>query len=150
MTTDTDTPRFIDNNDGIVMDLKAGLMWFRLQDELEVSFEKAVQLCAELRFGGYDDWRLPTRAELESLCDATELHGGSRWYWSSTFCGPDLYCAWIVMVPGGTSGYQHLSLPGFVLAVRTRDASDVEPVAPEPEDQAQPSAKTHKARSRTA
>ncbi len=149
MTAYTDTPRFIDNGDGTVTEPKAGLTWSKSRiDEVEVSHEKAVQLCAELRLGGHDNWRLPKRAELESLCDATEFHSDSRWYWSSTFCGPDLYCAWVVTVPGGTSGYQHLSLPGFVLAVRTRDASDPEPAASESTNEAQPTAKTRKAGSR--
>lgn len=58
-------PRFIDNGDGTVTDLLAGLMWVANGDEVpSQGFNTAVTACDALVFAGYDDWRLPTFPEL--------------------------------------------------------------------------------------
>ena len=46
----------------------------------------AAQLCADLVLGGYSDWYLPSRYELEKLeLNKTAIGGfASAWYWSST------------------------------------------------------------------
>ena len=67
-------PRYRNNQDGTVSDLKYGLMW-KLQDSYQEKKEwtnwEAAQLYVEKKnkqkFAGHNDWRLPTRKELLTL-----------------------------------------------------------------------------------
>ncbi|WP_456401776.1 Lcl C-terminal domain-containing protein [Hydrogenimonas sp.] len=84
-----------DDASEIVTDDTAGVMW---QDSADVATERvtwseAVERCRTLRLGGFDDWRLPERDELDSLADEQRFkHGidpvfryeGDAGYWSST------------------------------------------------------------------
>ncbi|MBI4389150.1 MAG: DUF1566 domain-containing protein [Nitrospinae bacterium] len=71
--------RLIDNRDGTVVDPREGLMWTQ-SDSLQTSkkwlnwfmAQDYVKDLNEGRFAGYDDWRLPTRKELETLYDETK------------------------------------------------------------------------------
>lgn len=48
----------------------------------------AKEICSEYRGGGYDDWYLPSREELNFIYVNLKLTGkiiGSSWFWSSTF-----------------------------------------------------------------
>ncbi|MDR2537577.1 MAG: DUF1566 domain-containing protein [Treponema sp.] len=49
---------------------------------------KAAQLCDDLVYGGYSDWFLPSRDELDAMYKNLKLKGwdnfGSGWYWSSS------------------------------------------------------------------
>ena len=67
-------PRYRNNQDGTVTDLKHGLMW-KLQDSYQEKKEwtnwEVAQLYVEeknkQKFAGHNDWRLPTRKELLTL-----------------------------------------------------------------------------------
>ena len=67
-------PRYRNNQDGTVTDLKFGLMW-KLQDSYQekkewTNWEVAqvyVEEKNEQKFAGHNDWRLPTRKELLTL-----------------------------------------------------------------------------------
>ncbi len=66
----------IDNGDGTVSDTETGLMWQqRVVDDYCLPFlqwQPALLYCEDLVWphdGGYDDWRLPDRNELQSLVD---------------------------------------------------------------------------------
>ena len=67
-------PRYRNNQDGTITDLKHGLMW-KLQDSYQEKKEwtnwEAAQLYVEeknkQKFAGHNDWRLPTRKELLTL-----------------------------------------------------------------------------------
>ena len=67
-------PRYRNNQDGTVTDLKHGLMW-KLQDSYQEKKEWTNWEVAKLyvgetnkqKFAGYNDWRLPTRKELLTL-----------------------------------------------------------------------------------
>ena len=74
--------RFTDNGDGTITDHVTGLMWEKLgenSNEFENpvlgSGDPALRLHRDAggpitwRLGGYADWRLPNRRELESLVD---------------------------------------------------------------------------------
>ncbi len=61
-------PAYRDNGDGTVTDLVTGLTWTRTLTA-PLSWSEAQAGAAQLRTGGYSDWRLPTLKELYSLID---------------------------------------------------------------------------------
>ena len=81
------------NGDGTVTDTSTGLMW-QQQTAGAMTWEAAISYCEGLSLGGYDDWRLPNRNELQSLVDYTRYNPAidtaafpdtmSSDYWSST------------------------------------------------------------------
>lgn len=63
--------RFTDNGDGTVSDRELGLMWAKFDNQGNINWHEARKW---IRYtfpstvpGNYDNWRLPTLAELESL-----------------------------------------------------------------------------------
>jgi hypothetical protein len=64
-------PRFIDNEDGTITDRLTGLMWVQdaLVTEGAADWFTALDICNNLEFAGYDDWRLPNIVEMSSLFD---------------------------------------------------------------------------------
>ena len=104
---DYGTNDFADNGDDTVSDSATGMMWM-LQDSGEaLGWEDALAWCEGSEHAGYDDWRLPSAKELQSLVDysrspdvtgsaaidpifgctaITNEAGGDDfpWYWSST------------------------------------------------------------------
>ena len=118
-------PRFKDNGDGTITDLSTGLMWVRdgsclgwlswqaamtAAQDLN-SMAKVEEHCGNLNIS-YDDWRLPTIQELESLInsESKEPYGFLNFYgfraiqpdsyWSST-TGPNPYGAWLLHLDSG-------------------------------------------------
>ncbi len=66
--------RFVDNSDETVTDRETGLMWKKTDTMIDlkkwVNYQEAVDYARELRenqFAGYDEWRLPTKDEMQSL-----------------------------------------------------------------------------------
>ncbi len=102
------SPRFVNNGDGTVTDNLTGLMW--LQNASAFGFKDwntAIDTCDGLVFADYDDWRLPSLAELESLVDFSQsqpiVPAGhpftgvqSSYYWSGTTYAADTNRAWYV------------------------------------------------------
>ena len=87
-----------DDKRSIVKDTLNNLMW---QDTKGVeirkkSWKEAIQYCDNLKWLGYDNWRLPTINELYSIVDLSKKApainsafkhvtiGLNDWYWSST------------------------------------------------------------------
>ena len=61
--------RFAISADGMyVTDHETGLMWAR-DESPRLDYAGAEKHCAELRLGGYSDWRLPTLDELQTIVD---------------------------------------------------------------------------------
>ena len=70
-------PSYQDNGDGTVSDLVTGLMWTQDPGD-KMTYARAVENTADVRTGGYDDWRLPTIKELYSLIDFSGVDPGPR------------------------------------------------------------------------
>ena len=115
-----------------VIDHATGLMWavksIGDSDGDPMSQADCEKACSELRLLGYDDWGMPTRAELAALVDDTRhepaidtsLFPGvlPRWHWTSTPCAWSSASAWLVGFGGG-GVYDSLRYGyGFALAVR--------------------------------
>lgn len=66
---DTEGWRYTAYNDGTVLDKKTQLMWAAEDNGAYITWEDAKKYCEEFNRGGYSDWRLPTREELEELED---------------------------------------------------------------------------------
>jgi len=63
-------PRFVLlENGGVVVDNSTGLWWAAAESDSELDHDAATAYCLDFRLGGYDDWRMPTRAEVESILD---------------------------------------------------------------------------------
>ena len=91
----------------VVNDTITWLMW---QDDVASKtvikdWAKAIEYCEDLRFAGFDDWRLPNRNELYSIGDKSRFNPaiktafsnvGSESYWSSTTDASDPGEAWDV------------------------------------------------------
>lgn len=143
MSNDTATPqaaqtpgvRFIDNGDGTVSDTHLRLMWSRgTLNEREVGYAAAERLCADLRLGGYSDWRLPTIEQLFALADRarsepaidTAVFSVTRldWYWSRTPSAWAPLAYWIVSFGNGLASYTAPDnyLGGYVRASRPLQA----------------------------
>ncbi len=83
----------VDNGDGTVTDAAGGLMWQQTSME-PADWMNALSISEELYLAGFDDWRLPTIKEIQSIIDyetsnpATFLYvfpdTAASGYWSST------------------------------------------------------------------
>ena len=97
---------FIDNGDGTVTDTDTGLMWQKDTAPGTYTWQQALSYCEDLIFpaGGYSDWRLPNRNELQSIVDYSRYNPSidpifnavSSWYWSSTTGASSPFNAWVV------------------------------------------------------
>jgi len=65
--------RFIDNQDGTITDTVMELIWTKTDsfDNLRkcLNYNNSKDYVKKLRTGGYEDWKIPTTAELKSLYD---------------------------------------------------------------------------------
>ena len=63
---------FIAYSNGIVVDTSTGLTWAAKDNGRNVTWQEAKEYCESYRGGGYMDWRMPTRDELEGIYDKTK------------------------------------------------------------------------------
>ena len=81
--------RFKLSGDSAVIDKNTGLMWGLLDSHREIDacmdHRAAKRYVKELRYNGYDDWRLPTSAELAGIYKNKPYFpaSGAEWYWTS-------------------------------------------------------------------
>jgi hypothetical protein len=68
------------------VDPSTGLMWAGKDNGRDVSWNKAMNYCRDLRLAGYSDWRLATLGELEGIYDkdanapGRDGQGASTWH----------------------------------------------------------------------
>jgi hypothetical protein len=124
------TGSYTDNGDGTVTDTSTGLRWQQAGSSNTQTWEQSLAYCEGLNLGGYTDWRLPTRKELQSLVDYSRYepainttyfpNAAASWYWSSTTTAYYTDYAWGVDFYGGygDSHYGYKYPAGYVRAVR--------------------------------
>jgi hypothetical protein len=83
--------------------------------------DEADNVCDDLIFNGYDDWRLPTKDELNRLYQNKNLIGGFKnaIYWSSTIWSGYNYDRWAQNFGDGTQFYTDRYKPYNIRAVRS-------------------------------
>lgn len=124
--------------DNIIFDAHSGLMW---QDEAYtpseieayrdnahnenigkvLTWEAALEYAKNLRLGGFDDWRLPTKEEFESILDTIKTpvfkHGTDEYFRTQT--RKDEF-SWVVyMTDGGIIPFGDDAITYYVRCVRT-------------------------------
>ncbi len=99
--------RFTDNGDGTVTDTRTGLMWAQTDNMGHINWHDAKLYCENIILSKYNDWRMPTIEELETLFDRSmDAH--------ETICGRkvrsspqiELSCGFVwssevLIIPGG-------------------------------------------------
>jgi uncharacterized protein DUF1566 len=70
-----DKEQFTSGN-GTVLDTKTELMWAATDNRGSLTWQEAVDYCNAYTGGGFDDWRMPKKAELQTLIEAKIQKGG--------------------------------------------------------------------------
>ncbi len=120
------------SGDDIVEDNNTGLIWQRflpakytgctMGDPIgsNCKWSEAVSYCDDLNYGGYADWRLPSREELSTLPnygqnssnDYTFPYFKGEYYWTSTPFSSNTNQAWFVGFSEGSSYVSDKNIPG--------------------------------------
>ncbi|MBI5185204.1 MAG: DUF1566 domain-containing protein [Nitrospinae bacterium] len=121
-------PSYTDNGDGTVTDNVTTLVWQQKDDAIGRTWDEAGTYCGALSLGGYDDWRLPSINELESIVDSRARipsinaayfpNANSSFYWSSTTVANFTSLAWYVYFYYGYINFNLESDSDYVLCVR--------------------------------
>ncbi len=111
-------------------DKTTGLTW---QDNsasktVQKTWSGAKEYCENLTLGGYDDWRLPSIRELQSIVNMRYVpaiksgfkNAASSDYWSSSEIVPGTSGAWGVNFGNGIRNYISKSKKNYVRCVRGR------------------------------
>ncbi len=85
-----------------------------------MGWEQAMQYAKNLRKGGFNDWRVPTKEELELMYRMKfgfEIKENDNWFWSSTLDEEPEF-AWFVNFKSGYENFNYVELNGYVRCVR--------------------------------
>jgi len=112
----------VEKEDGTIFDTNTNLLWQQSPSDKRFTWKEANKYCESLTLAGYNDWRLPTVEELESLINnkykpTTDpiLKCKLSYYWSSSthVLGPGY--AWIVHF---YDGFVFHDSKGYAFSVR--------------------------------
>ena len=91
-------------------DPATGLLWTKHDsgNNIDLTWQQAVNYCRNLKLAGHADWRLPTIDELGGISDSTQSQhvrgnlqlSGAEWSSSTTWDGQ----AWYLLFPSSTQG----------------------------------------------
>jgi Cys-rich repeat protein len=131
---------FVINGDGTVTDYNTDLMWQQcnygqtwsvstcIDSAATLTWQQALEYVQELndtQYLEYDDWRLPTRNELQRIADYSRSNPATTFpdtrpqsYWSSTTYANNTDLAWWVGFSTGDVGSPEKTAPANVRAVR--------------------------------
>lgn len=115
-----------DNGNQTITDLITGLVWTETGEEPQQRWQDAIDYCDELVHAGVDNWRLPSKVELESIVNYNKTYSAidevfscqSAFYWSSTPHLPNPPYAWGVYCLDGADHWLHKSNKYAVRCVR--------------------------------
>ena len=127
---DGQEPSYQNNGNETVTDLLTGLVWIESKEEVRHSWHDAIAYCSELLFADADDWRLPSKEELETIVNYNSTYPAlheefscrSSFYWSSTPHLPNPPYAWGVYCLDGADHWLHKSNNYSVRCVRSSDS----------------------------
>ena len=143
-------PVLVDLQDGVIMELRSRLMWYRCNfgQEFDVSsqsctgqpifaqYGRTVEQLADFQQHGFDDWRIPSNAELRSLfrvaCvdDDSSLSALpdliSERYWSSTADYYDDFKLQAIDFATGDNAYLYVNIYAYTRPVRSMVAHELE------------------------
>ncbi len=106
-------------NEFVYTDQQSGLMWVKNGTIIDkkMTHEEAFHWVRKLNYCGFNDWRLPSKCELNTLAargDGKYLLGfiniQSDYYWSFDNCG--------IVMNGRGAGFEYKTTKGYVLPVR--------------------------------
>jgi len=127
---------FIDNGDGTITDNITDLVWQKEDNDIDMTWDDALNYCAVLTIDEYSDWRLPSINELSTIVhfgsnspsiDSTYFpntnfsNNESSYYWSSTEYAFDTDFANTRDFRLGGIGYRYKIFTGFVRCVRGKE-----------------------------
>jgi len=115
----------IDKDDGTIFDTNTNLLWQQSPPNKLFIWQEANEYCKSLTLARHNDWRLPTREELESLINNKYkptidpiLECNLGWHWSSSTHVDGPSYAWIVSFYDGFVFHDSKGYAFFVRAVR--------------------------------
>jgi len=130
---------YIVNEDGTVLDKETRLIWMRcalgqtcngdicIGQAIEMNWEMACQQTGE-GFAGYNDWRVPTIAELKTLIDRNQANAKihsqvfpqcpENWFWSASPYPNEPHNAWYIDFSSGYDNKGNCSTLRYVRLVR--------------------------------
>ena len=117
-----------DTGTEIVTDNVTGLMWQDDTTPSTMTWDSAINYCEDLTLGGYNDWRLPSRAELLTIVDRSRdypsidsafLNVIPDYYWSFVSYTADVHYIWGVLFEDGGTSYRSKTYDYYVRCVRS-------------------------------
>ncbi|HWR02207.1 MAG TPA: DUF1566 domain-containing protein [Chlorobaculum sp.] len=111
---------FQSGDEGYVAGQTHGLISAKEDQASNTTWDKAVKACQQFKGGGFSDWRLPNKAELNRLYVSRAAIGGFKdhhFYWSST--ESDKNDAWDQSFRTGVQNLGYKLDNNYVRAVRT-------------------------------